>query len=628
MAIEKDGASGRSPWRTLVRLLKLGRPYWVWYVGLVVATTVLSGLDLVLMEAIRRMINAATERSMALLTNGFILGVIAFGSGEIFWFVVSYYGELLDHVSIMRLQSKLVEKMTRVRLAALQKYHSGDLISRIADSAGQAQSGLNSRARQMLHQILSIILVLAYLAHLDWTLSAGTLGLSTLLPAVVTPLSKLLRETFSARQKVYAEKDSFIQDSVQGAEVVRSFALADRLTGKFGDIYRTILGYSRRALLLNLAVGHTQYIVIVGGLIFVLGYGGLQVARGVLDLGGLVVFVFCFERVAWPLSQLVRAWPEFQNSIAQADRVFELLDLPEEQYEDESADLLARVRADGRARVEFRDVRFGYEESSEVLRGVSLVAEAGQVTALVGPSGSGKSTLLKLLLRLYEPSEGAILCEGIPIDRMTVSDWRSLTAYVSQDPFLFSGTLLENIRYGKPDASEEEVIAAAQAANIHDFIMSTDDGYQTKVGERGVRLSGGQRQRVSIARAILRDPFILILDEPTSSLDSESELAVQQALDTLMKGRTTLVVAHRLSTVRDADKIAYLEDGIIKEIGTHDELIKMRGRYHAMHQVLLSEAGERRDRQDEEHGRDGEGLNRLDEGLDSRSAARRREAMA
>ena len=210
---------------------------------------------------------------------------------------------------------------------------------------------------------------------------------------------------------------------------------------------------------------------------------------------------------------------------------------------------------------------------------------------------------------------------------MTVSDWRSLTAYVSQDPFLFSGTLLENIRYGKPDASEEEVIAAAQAANIHDFIMSTDDGYQTKVGERGVRLSGGQRQRVSIARAILRDPLILILDEPTSSLDSESELR-STTLDTLMKGRTTLVVAHRLSTVRDADKIAYLEDGMIKEIGTHDELIKMRGRYHAMHQVLLSEAGERRDRQDGEHGRDGEGLNRLDEGLDSRGAARRREAMA
>jgi ATP-binding cassette subfamily B protein AbcA/BmrA len=576
-----------------VRLLKLGRPYWAWYIGLVLITTVLSGLDVVLMEAIRRMINAATEKSMELLTSGFIMAVAVFGVSEILWFVVSYYGELLDHVSVMRLQSKLVEKMTRVRLGALQKYHSGDLISRIADSAGQAQSSLNNKARQMLHQALSIIFLLAYLTHLDWTLSAGTLGLSVVLPAIVTPLSKVLRELFSARQKVYAQKDSFIQDSVQGAEVVRAFSLTDRLARKFSDIYQTILGYSRKLLLLNLVVGHTHYIVIVSGIIFVLGYGGLQVARGVLDLGGLVVFLFCFERVAWPLSQLVRAWPEFQNSIAQGDRIFELLDLPEEQYEGESADLLARLRTGGEARVEFRDVRFGYEESSEILKGISLVAEAGQVTALVGPSGSGKSTLLKLLLRLYEPSEGAILCQEIPIDRMTVGDWRSLTAYVSQDPFLFSGTLLENIRYGKPDASEDEVIAAAKAANIHDFVMSTDDGYQTKVGERGVRLSGGQRQRVSIARAVLRDPLILILDEPTSSLDSESELAVQQALDALMKGRTTLVVAHRLSTVRHAHRIAYLEDGVIKETGTHDELIKLRGRYYEMHQVLLSEPGER-----------------------------------
>ncbi|NLU42704.1 MAG: ABC transporter ATP-binding protein [Firmicutes bacterium] len=595
MASEKAGSAGRSPLGTLVRLLRLGRPYWAWYVGLVLLTTVLSGLDVALMEALRRLINAATEKSMALLKSGLIMSVAVFGTSEILWFVVSYYGELLDHVSIMRLQSKLVEKMTRVRLGALQKYHSGDLISRIADSAGQAQSGLNSRARQMLHQVLSIIVTMAYLTHLDWGLSVGTLGLSVLLPAIVTPLSKVLRETYSARQKVYAQKDSFIQDSVQGAEVVRAFSLANRLARKFRDIYQSILGYSKKALVLNLIVGHTQYLVIVGGIIFVLGYGGLQVARGTLDLGGLVVFLFCFERVAWPLSQLVRAWPEFQNSIAQADRVFELLDLPDEHYEQESADLRDRVRADREARVEFRDVRFGYEESSEVLKGISLVAEAGQVTALVGPSGSGKSTVLKLLLRLYEPSDGSILCQGMPIDRMTVGDWRSLTAYVSQDPFLFSGTLLENIRYGKPGATEDEVIAAARAANIHDFIVSTDDGYQTKVGERGVRLSGGQRQRVSIARAILRDPLILILDEPTSSLDSESELAVQQALDTLMKGRTTLVVAHRLSTVRHADKIAYLEDGVIKETGTHDELIKLRGRYYEMHQVLLSEPGERSD---------------------------------
>lgn len=590
--------TAESPIKTLRRLVQLGRPYWFWYLCLVIGAIAMAGLEVLTMEAVKRMINAATAKSMQLLIEGTVIGAIGFLGTEIVGFFVSYFGQFLDHISVMRLQTRLVSKLTRVKMDALHKYHSGDVIARINDSANAAQAGLNSQVRQVLHQILTVVFYMVYLVHLDNALSAGTLALSILIPAVVTPLSKKLRDLYTAQHQVHARKNSFIQDSVQGSEVVRSFSLSQRLSHKFRAIYEEILAYSRRILILNMLVGHTQFVVIIGGILFVLGYGGLQVARGILDLGSVVVFLFCFERVAYPLSGLVRTWPELQNSVVQASRAFELFDLPEESYSSErvqaartdrisSIDLANSIRVRGRAGIELDGVRFAYAEEQEVLRGISLEVEPGKMTALVGPSGSGKSTVLRLILRLYEPTEGAIRCEGIPIDNMAVNDWRSLTGYVSQDPYLFSGTLMENIRYGKPEASDDEVIAAARAANIHDFIVSTSDGYQTKIGERGVRLSGGQRQRVSIARALLKDPLILLLDEPTSSLDSESELAVQQALDRLMAGRTTIVVAHRLSTVRDADKIAYLEDGVIQETGTHRQLMASRGRYYQMHQTIL-----------------------------------------
>jgi len=599
---EANAATAESPLRTLGRLIQLGRLYWAWYICLVIATMAQSGLEVVTIEAIRRMINAATSRDMQLLVNGTLLGVVGLFGTELVGFGIAYFGELLDHISVMRLQTKLVSKMTRVKMEAFQKYHSGDVIARINDSATSAQAGLNSRVRQILHQLLTVTFLLVYLVHLNFELSAGTLGLSVLLPAMLTPLSKKLRELYGAQYRAYSRKDSFIQDSVQGAEIVRAFSLSKRLVRKFAEIYREILGYVKKTLFLGLLVGYSQFVVVIGGILFVLGYGGLLVSRRLLDLGGLVAFLFCFERVAQPLSQLVRIWPELQNSIVQASRAFELFDLPEEAYVQaqiqpsridglDSADLAAVIRAGGKAGLDLEDIHFAYSEGQEVLKGISLKVEAGKTTALVGPSGSGKSTLLKLILRLYEPTRGRILCQGIPIDELTVSDWRSLTAYVSQDPYLFSGTLMENIRYGRLDASDEEVIEAAKAANIHDFIMSTKDRYQTKVGERGVRLSGGQRQRVSIARALLRNPLILILDEPTSSLDSESELAVQEALERLMRGRTTVVVAHRLSTVRNADKIVYIEDGMVQEIGTHRELVAARGRYYRMYQLLLHDLG-------------------------------------
>ncbi len=325
-----------------------------------------------------------------------------------------------------------------------------------------------------------------------------------------------------------------------------------------------------------------SFIAALGGAL-VLGIGARMVVLGQITLGTLVAFMAYIISFYDPIRRLTEVDNTFQQATAAADRIFELLD----EYSEvaDAPDAVALDRAEGA--VAFDDVHFQYAAGEEVLHDVSFALAPGEVAALVGPSGAGKTSIASLLCRFYDPTSGVIKVDGRDLRAIQVCSLRRQVAVVLQDTFLFNATVRENLTFGKPDATDQEILAATQAAYAHDFIMAMPMGYDTTIGERGVRLSGGQRQRLALARAILADPRILILDEATSSVDAEAEYLIQQALESVMRGRTALVIAHRLSTIRNADKIIALEDGRIRETGRHDELIALGGVYSQLYQRQL-----------------------------------------
>jgi ABC-type multidrug transport system fused ATPase/permease subunit len=574
-----------SPVKTLRRLLQLSRKYILWLALLCIAAVLRSSLGVLDTEGFRRMINGATQADLNLVKSGIVLGVIALTAGLVLDFILDYYGEILNFITTRELQSRLVKKVTKVQMIKYEAYHSGDLIDRLDNCASMAQTGLNTNTRTILESVLMIVFSMIYLTVLNFELMVSTLIFMLLLPLLVTPLSKALRDVWDKRQKLRVDKDSLVQDAFQGGEVVRGFSLSKRLYNKYLERFNKFLQTVKRTLVFEGFMFNVHFMIILGGDFFILGLGGYMVHRGRMDVGSVISFLLMFERIMQPISRLASIWPQFQSSISSAHKIFEILDLPEEQWSSNKSSVETLNISEG-AEIHVENISFSYSDESKILKGLNFICEAGKVTALAGPSGAGKSTVLKLLLRLYEPNSGEVWCNGIPICSVTPERWRRSTAYVSQDPLLFSGTILENISYGNEGISDGEVERAAREANIHDLIMSMPEGYQSKIGEQGIRLSGGERQRISIARAILRDPKILILDEPTSALDSENERLIQEALNKLMKGRTTVIVAHRLSTIQNADKIIFIEDGEAREQGSHRELMALKGKYHDMHEKI------------------------------------------
>lgn len=586
-----DGQGGPPPRRDprqLVRLLAFARPYRLLFVLGLVATLISSGLNLVFPALFGRLIDASFLRVGSQDTGPLdrtvlgLLGIFAlsacFGAAQAYLLARVGAGVVAD------LRRALFGHLLTLSPRFFGDHKTGDLTSRLTSDVGTVQTVTSTALAQLAAQSVSLIGAVVLLILTSARLSLLTLAIIPLVIGTAIVIGRRIRRVSREVQDAVAGANASAEEAISGVRVVQSFTAEAQERGRYGQgVTRSFLAALRRAQLQALMSGTMSFLAF-GSLALVLWYGGRQVMSGALTPGALVTFLFYAAQVAGTVAALTGVFNQFQEALGASGRIFELLD--ERSDLPQPAAPVPLKRAEGR--VAFRAVDFRYG-GQPVLRGVNLDVPAGQVVALVGPSGAGKSTLVNLIPRFWDVTAGTLSIDGRDVRDYALADLRAQTGLVPQETLLFSGTVAENILYGRPDASAAEVEAAAQAANAHGFITALPEGYGTVVGERGVKLSGGQRQRVAIARAILKDPRILILDEATSALDNESEVLVQAALDRLMVGRTTFVIAHRLSTIRNAHRILVMDGGQIVADGTHEALLAAGGLYRDLYELQFRE---------------------------------------
>ncbi len=464
----------------------------------------------------------------------------------------------------------------------------GTIMSYVTNDVGALQNAMVDNVVQLITEGTILIASIFAMLYLDWQLFAFA---SCVFPPVIWFIDwfgKKIRKSGRWIQEATAELTSVLQESVTSARVVKSFVREqyeiDRFEKENLDNFRANMKNAQQMSILTPVIE----LVAACGIAVVLWYGGHNVIEGRITAGSLVAFLTYAVNSTNPIKRLSKVIGNIQRALAAAQRVFDVLDMPEEIQNKPNAMLLPPVKGN----VEFKNVTFAYNPDEIVLKNFSFSTKPGQMIAFVGPSGAGKSTVASLLPRFYDVKEGAVIIDGNDVRDVTMESLREQVGIVPQETVLFNGSVYDNILYGRLDATKEEIEAAAKAANAHNFIMELPQGYETMLGDRGMNISGGQRQRLAIARAILKNPQILILDEATSALDTESERIVQEALDRLMVGRTSFVIAHRLSTIKNADKILVLDKGELVEQGTHEELLKAGGLYAHLYQIQYSKKEE------------------------------------
>lgn len=481
-----------------------------------------------------------------------------------------YFAQLITARILFDLRNKLYAHLQRLSLRYYQNTKVGEIISRFINDAEQTKNIVEVGMMNVWLDMFTLVFVLGFMFYLNPWLTLVAIAIFPLYAIAVKVLYKRLKKLTKDRSAALAGIQAYLHERIQGISVIRSFALErhdrKRFEGTNGRFLQKALAHSRWNAW-TFAVINTLTDIAP---LLVIGYGGYQVIHGDLTLGTFVAFFGYLDRLYAPLRRLINSSTTLTQASASWERVLELMEEPYDMTDAPDAKVLPQ----GSHGVMFRDVWFKYREDGEwVLKNISLEVNPGQTVAFVGMSGGGKSSLVGLIPRFYDVQRGTLTVGGRDVREWTMESLRSRIGMVLQDNFLFSGSVRDNILYGRPDATEDEVIEAARAANAHDFIMQLPQGYDTEVGERGVKLSGGQKQRIAIARVFLKDPPILVLDEATSALDLESEHLIQQSLQQLSRARTTLIVAHRLSTITHADQIFVLKNGEIVERGTHDELM-------------------------------------------------------
>ena len=545
-----------------LRILSYIKPYMHRLIFAMFCTIMAAAGNLYIPWIIKDMIDEVLADKNGTMLNWIAASIIAiFVVRGLFWYGQNYLMSYVGQSVIIDIRAAVFKKLQRLSVSFYDKNKTGTIMSYVTNDVNALQSAMVENTIEMITEGFILIGSVVAMIYLDWRLTLFTVCTFPVVLWFMEFFGKKIRKTGGRIQECTADITSVLQESVASARVIKSFVREDYEVDRFDVENRANFRANMKNAQLMATLTPVVELVAAIGVTMIIWYGGNNVINGTITAGSLVAFLTYAVNISNPIKRLTRVIGNIQKALAAAQRVFMIIDMPEEIAESRDAKQLPEVSG----KVEFQNVSFAYDDKGNVITDLSFSVKPGEVIAIVGPSGAGKSTIGNLLPRFYDVNKGDIKIDGHSVREVTLDSLREQVGIVPQETMLFNGSVYNNILYGRLDATKEEIEAAAKAANAHDFIMQLTDGYETKLGDRGVNLSGGQRQRIAIARAILKNPRILILDEATSALDTESERVVQEALDRLMVGRTSFVIAHRLSTVKNADKILVLEKGNLVE---------------------------------------------------------------
>jgi ATP-binding cassette subfamily B protein len=577
---EEEDFNTKFSGRTVARILALTKPHWQMLAGFLLLIAGVSVVDSTFTFLSKRLVDEAIlgqdqQALLTILSQYAMLTVLLAGGVFGFIYLAGVLGELVRY----DLRQKLFDHLQVLSFSYFDRTPVGWIMSRVTSDTERIADLVTWGLLDVTWGVTGIIAAVIFMLFINWRMALIILCVIPVLIVVAYQFRKRILTEYREVRRINSRITGAYNENIQGVRVTKSLAREDQDLREFQTLSGSMFRASYRAAWLSALFLPVVQLITAIGVAAVVWYGGLQTQIGQMSIGDITAFIGYVTFMLWPVQEMARVFAQMQQSVASGERVFSLLDaVPDVQDASDAAEV-ANIRGD----IEFRNVSFYYEEGKRVLRNFNLTVRQGETIALVGPTGGGKSTIVNLVCRFYEPVQGQILINGRDYTELTQHAIQSRVGMVLQTPHLFSGTIRENLRYGCLDATDEEIEAAAKMAGAHDFIITLEKGYEEDVGESGNLLSVGQKQLVSLARAILADPDIFIMDEATSSVDTLTEALVQRGMEAMMAGRTSFVIAHRLSTIKRASRILVIEDGRIAEMGTHAELIRAGGHYYRLY---------------------------------------------